>query len=463
MCLTCGRGLREGIGRRSDSSQQATSKPGAVQRGLHRADGRRLLSSEDAASLLSCEHAAAITCPTDPSTMQPPQPLPTSSPPLDPQDTSTKHPAAAPQRRVVSQSARSCLPPLPPPSAPSRWAGALLALCVVSVWAALFAGAVASTPWVAKIVLAVLCGTAAGLLVILGHDAAHGALTPWRIVNAVLSRLLFLPPWQTASGWQQAHREHHAFTNLKTHDDGYPPPSPAEWRVMSPSRRTLWRFKHTLPGLFLFYLDVWWRRVIWPRRPDPRRALVFRVDSILVLGFIAVQVALVLAFGRWQQATELALQTPASVAALFEVVVVVVLPFVVCNWWVSAITLQQHRHLDLRWFEKLSDWQRGHDLVSGTVHLAWPRPAPWLLFNIFEHTAHHVDPQRPFTLLGPAQQRLATTMAVRAIVVEDRQPWRLRYLRHVLARCQLHDYGSGQWSRFDEVTEAHSKDGPAGS
>jgi hypothetical protein len=39
-------------------------------------------------------------------------------------------------------------------------------------------------------------------------------------------------------------------------------------------------------------------------------------------------------------------------------------------------------------------------------------------------------------------------MAGQVIVVEDRQPWRLRYLRHVLAHCQLHDYDSGRWSRF---------------
>jgi acyl-lipid omega-6 desaturase (Delta-12 desaturase) len=384
-----------------------------------------------------------------------PPPLSTAGcPPLAAQAAPPDQRSTAPQRRAVGQAARSCLPTLPPPRAPSRWAGALLAVGVLSVWAALFAGAAASTSWVAKLALALGCGTAAGLLVILGHDAAHGALTPWRTVNALLARLLFLPPWQTASGWQQAHREHHAFTNLKTHDDGYPPPSPADWRAMSPWRRGFWRFKHTLPGLFLFYLDVWWRRVIWPRRPDLGRARVFRADSALVLGFIAAQVAMVLGFGGWQQPTELPRALPASTAGLLEVVVVVLLPFVACNWWVSAITLQQHRHPDLRWFDTLAAWQRGHDLVSGTVHLAWPRPAPWLLFNIFEHTAHHVDPQRPFTLLGPAQQRLADSMAGQVIVVEDRQPWRLRYLRHVLAHCQVHDYDSGRWSRFDEVDEA---------
>jgi len=359
-----------------------------------------------------------------------------------------------PLRRAAGQAARACLPPLPPAGAPSRWAGAVLALGVLAVWAALFAAAVASTAWLAKTVLAVACGTVAGLLVILGHDAAHGALTPWRAANALLARLLFLPPWQTATGWQQAHREHHAFTNLKTHDDGYPPPSPADWRGMGKLHRALWRFKHTLPGLFLFYLDVWWRRVLWPLRPDARRAAVFRADSLLLLGFIAMQVGVALAFGGWQAGqTSTSAVGPGAWAAMVEVAWAVVLPFVVCNWWVSAITLQQHRHPALRWFDSLAAWQQGHDQVSGTVHLAWPQPGPWALFNIFEHTAHHVDPQRPFTLLGPAQQRLVDTLAAQVIVVEDRQPWRLRHLRHVLADCQVHDYATGRWMRFDEVGE----------
>lgn len=88
-------------------------------------------------------------------------------------------------------------------------------------------------------------------------------------------------------------------------------------------------------------------------------------------------------------------------------------------------------------------------MVAGTVHLVWPQPTPWLLFNIFEHTAHHVDPKRAFTLLGPAQQRLAGLLTAEVLVVHEAQPWRLGYLRLVLRECQLHDYRSGRWCRFD--------------
>lgn len=126
----------------------------------------------------------------------------------------------------------------------------MVGLGVLGAWACLFVLASQTTSFSAKLALAVLTGTVAGLLVILGHYAAHGSLTPWRPLNQWLARLLFLPPWQTASGWQQAHREHHAFTNLKTHDDGYPPPSPADWQAMPGWRRALWRLKHSLAGLF---------------------------------------------------------------------------------------------------------------------------------------------------------------------------------------------------------------------
>ncbi len=377
--------------------------------------------------------------------------------PVPPQAAAPRTSRPVTPRRAEAKAARACLPELPAARAFSRWAGALLGLAVMALWAVLWGAALVVTWLPAKGALALLCGTVAGLLVILGHDAAHGALTPWRTANQILARLFFLAPWQTASGWQQAHREHHAFTNLKSHDDGYPPPSPADWKAMPRWRRALWRFKHTLPGLFLFYLDVWWRRVIWPPQPDPRRAVTFCVDSLLVLAFIAVQAALVIGFGGWQH-TSAAWHDPlAMVWAACELALLLglllVLPFVACNWWVSAITLQQHRHPQLRWFESLDAWQQGFRVTHGTVHLAWPQPGPWLLFNIFEHTAHHLDPQRPFTLLGPAQQGLSEKLPEHLIVVADPQPWRFSYLRQVLRDCQLHDYTSGRWLRFDDVPD----------
>jgi omega-6 fatty acid desaturase (delta-12 desaturase) len=279
-----------------------------------------------------------------------------------------------------------------------------------------------------------LAGTWAGMLVILGHDAAHGSLTPWRPLNAWCARLLLLPAWQPASGWQQAHRRHHAHTNLKQLDDGYPPLSPADWQQVSAWRRWHLRVATSLPGLFLFYLGVWWLHVLWPRRPDPGRALRFRLDSALVIVAVLGQAA-------WA----------ARIGGAAAVWALVLWPFLVSMWWVSAITLQQHRHPRIRWFDDAAQWSQLRSQVGGSVHLRWPGWCSLALFNIFEHTAHHADPRQPFTALRATQRLLEARWPADVVVVDDPAPWTFAHLRRVLRDCQLYDYAGQRWLRFSEV------------
>lgn len=348
---------------------------------------------------------------------------------------------------------RQSLPALPGPAHPRRWLGALLGLAVWSAWALTWlAASAASSAW-AQCAWGALAGTWAGLLVILGHDAAHGSLTPWRPINGVLARLFFLPAWQPASGWQQAHRRHHAHTNLKALDDGYPPLSPQDWRALSAWQRWRLRSATSLPGLFQFYLGVWWRHVIWPARPDAGRQWRFRLDSLCVMCGVLAQVMWV-AWGvrdgsaiaeGWAQVWAVVWTVVWSVA------LTVIWPFLVSLWWVSAITLQQHRHPRIRWFDDARQWSQFRSQVAGTVHLRWPGGCGLALFNIFEHTAHHADPRLPFTLLRGTQRALQAQWPAVVVLVDDRQPWRLRHLRQVLRECQLYDYEAQRWLRFDEV------------
>ena len=335
---------------------------------------------------------------------------------------------------------RSALPPLHASSHPRRWLGAIAALAVLGGWAHCWAAAAASRSPGAQLAWAAGAGTLAGLLVILGHDAAHGSLTPWRAFNAACARLLLLPAWQTASGWRQAHRRHHAHTNLKGMDDGYPPLSPDEWQQLPTWRRWHLRAASTLPGLFLNYLGVWWRHVLWPRQPDPGRTLGFRLDSLLVMAAIASQIG-------WA----------ATQHGMVSVFALVVWPFVLSMWWVSAITLQQHRHPHIRWFDDAAQWSQFRSQVAGTVHLRWPGCWSFALFNIFEHTAHHADPRQPFTALRATQRALLAQWPADVLVVDDPAPWKLAHLRRVLRECQLYDYREHRWLRFIDAQPARAR------
>lgn len=328
----------------------------------------------------------------------------------------------------------SHLPAVPNDGA-ARWAGTAALGLVLGLWLATAWVGLQTAPGALQAAAGVWLGTLAALLVVLGHDAEHGSLSPWPRWNALASRLAFVPAWQPASGWTHEHRLHHAFTNLKPRDQGYPPPSPAEWQTFSPRQRLWWRCALSVPGVGLLYLDVWWRCVIWVRRPPPHRRRVLRADSALVLLFALAQVAL-----AWRCAGG-----PGAVLML------VVLPFAVMNSWVSAITLMHHRHPQLRWYDDELAWSQQHSPVADTVHVALPKAWQWALLNIFEHAAHHVDLRRPFAALPAAQQALEQQHPRDVVVVHESAPWRLRHLRHVMRECQLYDFHAHRWLRFDSV------------
>jgi len=340
------------------------------------------------------------------------------------------------ETRTPAAARRAAMPPLPAAHHWRRWVGAPVLLLALLAWMALFAaGLAAATGW-GKLGIALLLGTVSGMLVILGHDASHGSLTPWPRCNVVLARLAFLPPWQSESGWAHAHRQHHAWTNLAGRDAGYPPPSPQAWRGLGPQRRAVLRCIYSLPGLWLLYGQVWWRHVIRPQ-PGLRRSWA---DSLLVVAFVASQGAAVLARGQW-----------AGSAAAAELLMLVLLPFVVTLWFVSAITLLHHRHPELHWYDDLVPWQAARHREPDTVQLQLP---PWLasaLLRIFDHAAHHLDPRRPFAALPPAQRALQELQPMPVIVVQEPRPWRLRALRRMLRECQLYDYRERRWLRFSEV------------
>lgn len=325
----------------------------------------------------------------------------------------------------------------------TRGCGTGVLLLVLTVWCAVWWAGAAAGPGLLQTGLGLGLGVLAGLLVIVGHDAEHGALSPWPRWNRVASRLAFLPAWQPASGWTHAHRRHHAYTNLKALDDGYPPASPEDWQRMNRRQRAIARLALSLPGLWMLYGGVWWRVVVWVRRPAPHERLLLRADSLLVLAFVAAQS--VLAWSLTRSAGHGVLQAGLAWVNL------VGLPFLLMNWLVSAITLVHHRHPRVRWYDRREEWTRLDGQIQGTVHVRLPRWLGAAFLQIFEHGAHHVDLQRPFCALPAAQEALEGLCGGAVTVVHEDAPFRLSHLRRVMRECQLYDYRAHRWMRFDDA------------
>jgi len=278
------------------------------------------------------------------------------------------------------------------------------------------------------------------VLFVVGHDACHGALTPSANLNRVLARLAFLPTLHPAVTWELGHNQlHHGWTNLKGVDYGYTPFSLDEFRALPAWRRGLERFFRTLPGIGFFYmLDVWWKHLIWPRPADLRKLqrgwLSF--DLCLVAGFLMAETWLAGWLG-WRR--------DGGTGAVVNILLGVVWPFVVWNWIMAFATLQHHTHPRVAWFDSKEEWNYFSGQVEGTVHVQLPRWIEALYHNIFEHTAHHVDPKIPLYNLRHSQRQLEVAYPASVTTIRTSPG----ALHRTLRACKLYDYQRHCWTDFD--------------
>jgi omega-6 fatty acid desaturase (delta-12 desaturase) len=285
-------------------------------------------------------------------------------------------------------------------------------------------------PWSvwAKLPLAALQGIVITRIFILGHDAAHGALTGSRIVNAVIGRAALLPSLHPYSLWQLGHnRVHHAFTNLKGVDFIWIPLSPDEYRALPCWRRIVERGYRSIFGFGAYYLvEIWWKYL----SPTALRALRdFRrehaLDIALVLAFLVLEIAI----------------------ARGAVVEAVILPFLCWNWLMGFLIYNHHTHPSVRFFNRRSEWRFFEGQIKGTVHVIFPWALGPLFHYIMEHTAHHFDVKIPLYRLRAAQQFLEERLGADLVV----EQWSIARFLDTVSACQLYDYDRGRWIRFTEV------------
>lgn len=294
-------------------------------------------------------------------------------------------------------------------------------------------------PWWAKVPLGALNGIAVGVLFIVGHDACHGILLPRRWLNRIAGRFCLMPALHPYTAWVHNHNGlHHAFTNVKEKDPGFPPLSPDEYQALPAIRRWLYRQKRTWYGLgLLYFLDMWVKWEVLPaanRAPRNRRA--YRLDRLLiaVFGLTWIGVLIVAAQGNWLEASGL-------------VLVGFVLPQAVWNWLIGFIILQQHTHPRVPWYSELDRPSPTYfqAQVRATPHLFFPAGFRWMMRHVMDHTAHHADPSVPLYHLSDAQKSLEK--GYRRDIV--RVIWTVGGFLRMLRTCRLYDYHTHRWVDYD--------------
>ncbi len=269
-------------------------------------------------------------------------------------------------------------------------------------------------------------------LFIIGHDACHGSLTDHSALNKLLGRIAFLPSLTPFSLWRVGHNVvHHGFNNLKGRDFVWQPLDPSEWQSLSPARRQLERVYRSAFGPLPYYLvEIWWRRLYFPGQGNaPGRRAEFTWDSVAVTLFAVAWIASLAVAARGSAAVAIALGFVA--------------PFLIWTWVVGFVVYLHHTHPDVVWYADKSAWLKAQGILHGTVRYRVRPWWNWLLHNIMEHAAHHLDPRIPLYRLKAAQGALARLVPdIPVVELSLRTYWRS------VRQCKLFDFERRRWVGF---------------
>jgi len=302
--------------------------------------------------------------------------------------------------------------------------------------------------WPLQIACAMLPALFIVTFFVVGHDACHGGLTPYDLLNKILGRIALLPSCTPYVAWEFAHnRVHHSYTNLRGRDYAWAPLSKEEYDRLPRLRRWLERHYRSVWGFGSYYfVEYWLRHLMCPpkkERQEMKRPVALALDVALVLAFMAAQLWGLYAWSENLTDSERFWGPFTAFSALL--LAVIVLPFLAWNWVMGIAIFQHHNHPRAVWYGKREEWDFFAGQVESTVHAQMPRWIDWISAFIMQHTAHHVNSRIPLYRLAESQRHLEQAYADEVIV----EPWCLTAVGDTLARCKLYDYENHRWLNFD--------------
>ena len=326
--------------------------------------------------------------------------------------------------------------------------GVMAFATAASLYGLTFWGALAAPWWPLQVGCAVLSVLFIGTLFVVGHDACHGSLTPFSALNQVLGRLAFFPSLTPFSQWEFGHNGiHHSYTNYRPRDVVWGPLSKEEFDRLPRHRQWMHRHYRSLAGLGTYYLfEVWIKLLIFPSstmQREMKRPRTFIFDRLLLVALVVLQIWLVVAYTAVHPVEPSFWSAFTSPAAL--IVIAVVMPYLLWNWYIGFAVFLQHNHPRVAWFMDRDEWDFFAGQVEGTTHITLPWYLEWASAFVMQHTAHHVDPKIPLYRLTESQHYLEQSYP-HEIVVER---WTLRSFLNNLEKCKLYDYQDHCWLSFD--------------
>ena len=298
--------------------------------------------------------------------------------------------------------------------------------------AALWLLAATSSP-VGTILGWVLAANAISALFVVGHDAAHESLFKSRHLNRLAGQLAMLPSLHAQSVWAYGHNKiHHAFACCQGLDFVWHPVSPQEYRAYSALGRLRHRIEWSAIGSGFYYArTMWMGKIVQGTPPGPLR-WEFARDRAIVFAY-AIAFALCCAYLGWREHSTIG-------GAVWGFVELFAVPWMLWNVMIGWAVYVHHIHPSIAW-RRRREWSKLSNQLEGATTYKVPRWINVIWHNIFEHTAHHLDPRIPFYHLPAASAALERRYGD----LFEPKPYRLRDYVEATRRCKLFDFERGEW------------------
>lgn len=325
------------------------------------------------------------------------------------------------------------------------WIGLMYFLRDMSIYFAMIAGLILFDQWYIILPLWMLSGFVVSGLFIVGHDAAHGALFRNKRLAWWVGQISMLPSLHAYEQWAYGHnRVHHGHTIKLEGDFVWRPVSPTEYKQMNVLQRGLHRLYWSWPGSGIYYLiEIWLKGMVLYSAPRKEA----RRDKWIIHSFILLVSAALIFFGG---------QTSGFFswgAGLWMWTRVMLLPFIMFNYFIGLTVYVHHIHEDIPW-KKHGDWSPAYGQLFGTINYHINPFVNFFMHNIFIHMPHHVQVRIPFYNLPRALNDIRSRFGN---YVVERKGFLFDYL-HSTRRCKLFDPASGAWMTYREANSSNAPD-----
>ncbi len=289
--------------------------------------------------------------------------------------------------------------------------------------------------WV-KLVGALVSGTATATMFVWGHDAAHGALFKSAKVSELLGTITMLPSLNIYRMWSYGHNKvHHGFNSFSPIDWIWRPLTPQQYQALSTYQRLLYRIERNFFSCGFHYLRrVWWEGMIrFNPGKDKQQRRHYRNGKLFSLAYAIIASLMGYFFA----------------GGIIGVIAVVVLPFIIFNYFISIFVYLHHTHPDIPFFDLKSEWSHSIGALYCSTIIHCSKISKILTHNILTHIPHHLDIRIPFYNLPQAAAALKKEYG--AYFHEYKFKW--GYVCGIFKKCKLYDFENKVWMTFEEAKQ----------